>query len=115
MQDHPDRISIEECRNGWLYRIYSRNLNLGIYRQDDCGFVGIRHKMGRRYLFAEFHWDTGEPFGTANPLEAICECPIVDLHEYRVLVPSGELEPNQELFDWIEQQGKQLGITPESC
>ena len=81
MRDLPERLPIAHCQHGWLYRIYSRNLNLGVYRSEDHGFVGIRHKFGRRYLFAEYHWDTGAPFGTANPLEAICECPIECLSE----------------------------------
>lgn len=115
MKDRPDRISINECRHGWLYRVYSRNLNLGVYREEERGFVGIRHKMGRRYLFTEFHWDIGPPYGTANPLEAICQCPVERLDEYFRHETGSGLDFNTELFDWIDQQGKLLGITPESC
>lgn len=115
MKDHPDRLPIENCQHGWLYRVYSRNLNLGVYREEKRGFVGIRHKMGRRYLFTEFHWDIGPPHGTANPLEAICQCPVERLDEYFRPVSVSEINPNTELFDWIEEQGKLLGITPESC
>ena len=115
MKDHPDRISIDDCQPGWLYRVYSRNLNLGVYRAEDHGFVGIRHKMGARYLFTEFHWDVGPPYGTANPLEAICECPIERLDEYFLTGPERNFEDNVKLFDWIEEQGRRLGITPESC
>lgn len=106
MREHPDRIPIDKCRNGWLYRLYSRNLNLGIYRAGDKDFVGIREKLGRRFLFAEYHWDTGEPYGTANPLEAVCECPIKDIREYLSIdADKSNIETNQALFDWIEQQG----------
>jgi len=115
MKDHPDRISIDDCRPGWLYRVYSRNLNLGVYRAENHGFVGIRQKMGRRYLFTELHWDVGPPHGTANPLEAICECPIARLDEYFLTEPERKFENNDELFEWIEEQGRRLGITPESC
>lgn len=115
MKDHPDRLLIENCQHGWLYRVYSRNLNLGVYREEKRGFVGIRHKMARRYLFTEFHWDIGPPHGTANPLEAICQCPVERLDEYLRPVSVSEINPNTELFDWIEEQGKLLGITPESC
>lgn len=114
MKEHADRIPIDDCRPGWLYRVYSRNLNLGIYREDR-GFVGIRHKMGGRYLFTELHWDIGPPHGTANPLKAICECPIQRLDEFFVRGPARNIEDNIELFDWIEEQGRRLGITPESC
>ena len=115
MREHPDRIPIEKCRHGWLYKIYSRNLNLGVYRESDHGFVGIRRKFTLRYLFAEFHWDTGEPYGTANPLEAICECPISSLNEYFPSAPNAHPAQNQELFEWIELQAKLLGVAPESC
>lgn len=115
MKDHPDRIPIEQCRHGWLYRLYSRNLNLGVYRENDHGFIGIRHKMGSRFLFTEFHWDNGPPHGTANPLEALCECPIERLDEYLEQDGQRSFEDNTALFEWIEEQGKRLGIKPESC
>ncbi|TWU61935.1 hypothetical protein V7x_36260 [Crateriforma conspicua] len=115
MEDHPGRIPIDQCHHGWLYRIYSRNLNLGVYRQEDHGFVGIRHKMGARYLFTEFHWDNGPPFGTANPLEALCECPILPIDECLERKSRTEFMDNVSLFEWIEEQGQKLGITPESC
>lgn len=115
MRNLPERIPIHQCRNGWLYRLYSRNLNLGVYRKADQGFVGIRHKFGARFLFTEFHWDTGPPFGTANPLEAICECPIECLNEMLYEQQEEKHVENLLLFQWIEQQGSRLGITPESC
>ena len=62
-----------------------------------------------------FHWDTGETYGTANPLEAICECPISSLNEYYPSAPNVYPAQNQELFEWIELQAKLLGVAPESC
>ncbi len=88
---------------------------LGIYRSDDYGFVGIRHKMGHRYLFTEYHWDIGPPFGTANPLEAICLCPLKCLEEKIVPLGNQPFQDNTRLFDWIEQKAAELQITPESC
>jgi len=114
MREHPERIPIPDCQHGFLYRIYSRNLNLGVYREDDKGFVGIRLKMGHRYLFTEFHWDTGPPFGTANPLELIAKCPIDDLTEGHIDQAAKQYHENQRLFQWIDEQAAILGITPES-
>ncbi len=114
MRELPERIPIKDCQHGHLYRIYSRNLNLGVYRKDDKGFVGIRLKMGRRYLFAEFHWDTGPPFGTANPLELIVKCPIEDLTEGYYDEDAKQYHDNGSLFDWIDEQAAKLGITAES-
>jgi len=102
MKDHPDRISIDDCRQGGLYRVFARNLKLGVSREKERGFVGIRHKMHRRYLFTEFHWDIGPPYGTACPLEEICECPVERLDEYFRLDSEPGVEPNTERFDWIE-------------
>ena len=47
MRELPNRIPINDCRHGYLYRLYSRNLNLGVYRQEDQGFVGIRLKLSK--------------------------------------------------------------------
>jgi len=33
--------------------------------------IGIREKFGNEFLFEEFHWDTGPPFGTVNPKEEL--------------------------------------------
>lgn len=68
-------IPMEQCKNGYLYRIHSRNLAYGVYREKVQGFIGIREKFGHEYLFTEFHWDTGEPFGTVQPAREIEPCP----------------------------------------
>lgn len=113
MHDHPYRIPIDRCLSGWSHNVCARRLNLGVYRSDIKGFVGIRSKVGHRYLFTEFHWDTDPPYGTAKPQEAICECPIQSLVEYSRST-TGDLIENIELFDWIDEQGKRLGIKPAS-
>jgi hypothetical protein len=37
-----------------------------------CGrtqsFYGIRSKFGKRFITNEYHWDTGEPYGTCEPI-----------------------------------------------
>lgn len=76
-----DYIKLDECVNGCLYRISSRNLTFGVYRSDAKGFVGIREKFGDEYLFTEYHYDTGAPFGTVHPKEFLESCPLADLRE----------------------------------
>lgn len=49
MRELPERIPIHDCQHGHLYCTYSRNLNLGVFRAEDNGFVGIRLKFDRRY------------------------------------------------------------------
>jgi hypothetical protein len=64
-----ERIPLEECKHGGLYRIHSRNLSLGVFNEQSQGFIGIREKFGCYYLFTEYHWDTGPSFGTVSPVE----------------------------------------------
>lgn len=62
------RVPLPECVAGRLYKIMSRNLVLGVF-DGKTGFIGIREKFGHEYLFTEFHWDTGPPFGTVSGVE----------------------------------------------
>jgi hypothetical protein len=80
---NPDKyVAIEACKNRSVYRLKSRNLPCGVWRSEVNGFIGIREKFGRRYLFTEFHWDTGAPYGTAFPLDEIGVLPDkIELYE----------------------------------
>lgn len=84
-------IPLSECKHGYLYKIDSRNLNTGIFNSENNGFIGIRTKFGREYLFTEFHYDTGAPFGTVKPLEEIGRSPFDILDEN-----------DPELFQFLE-------------
>jgi hypothetical protein len=74
-------IKVEDCVDRGLYRISSRNLVYGVYCATSNGFIGIRMKFENQYLFTEFHWDAGEPFGTVCPLKFIEMCPLTDIRE----------------------------------
>lgn len=65
----PKPIPKTECKDRRLYRIRSRNLTFGIYHADTGGFMGLRHKFGDTYLFTEYHYDNGAPYGTVNPIK----------------------------------------------
>jgi len=54
---------IKDCIKGRVYALRCRNLGIGVWNGKD-GFIGIRYKFGSRYLFTEYHWDTGAPYGT---------------------------------------------------
>lgn len=95
------RIPIEECKDGVLYRIFSRNLAFGVYREGVKGFVGIREKFGYEYLFTEFHWDTGPPFGTVNPKEELEPVPEgMCLNESLGSVGEKTRRPVEYFSDW---------------
>jgi hypothetical protein len=110
-----EHISVQDCLDGWLYRIASRDLNLGVYRSSDHAFFGIRHETGARFLYSEIHVDCGPPYGTAKPFEKICRCPLSKLDEFLDERVNGNLVENVTLFEWIDEQGRRLGVLPESC
>lgn len=68
-------IPLEKCEDRYLYRIRSRNLSFGVFNKSCNGFIGIREKFGSRFLFTEFHYDTGRPYGTVAPDEKLIKLP----------------------------------------
>lgn len=56
---------IEDCIARRVYKIRCRNLPYGVWNGKD-GFIGIRLQFDDRYLFTEYHWDTGAPYGTVR-------------------------------------------------
>jgi hypothetical protein len=90
-------LSLAECVKGHVYKIRSRNLRIGVFN-GTTGFIGIRTKWGSRYLFTEYHWDTGPPYGTVHPLE-----------DMGVVVPEGiELREQTDTFD--VKSGRPVGF-----
>ena len=73
-QARKDYIPLDKCKKGFLYEIHSRNLAIGLYDVDG-GFIGIRTKFGDKYLFTEYHYDTGAPYGTVKPFEELFRLP----------------------------------------
>lgn len=63
-----DYIALDECIDRHTYYVRSRNLVLGVFREESGGFIGIREKFGELFLFEEFHRDKGAPFGTVTPI-----------------------------------------------
>lgn len=59
---------------GHLYRIRSRNLSYGVY-DGNGGFIGIREKFGALYLFTEYDYDQGAPYGTVRVVEDLGPVP----------------------------------------
>lgn len=104
-----DQIPLAECQDGGLYRIFSRNLRFGVFVQEQQGFIGIRCKFDSYYLFTEYHWETGAPFGTVNPKQFLEMCPISPFNEGKW--EGQDFQENKALFDWLkERQDFYLGI-----
>jgi NAD-dependent deacetylase len=74
------RIPPDEIVLGKAYVIHARNGGVGVAVLEDSkpGFQLHREKLGRHYLFVEYDWSIGMPFGTAIPLLAIEEDPPTD-------------------------------------
>ncbi len=64
-------LTIDQCKDRFLYRLASRNLSLGVYNAKTKAFIGIRQKFGDEFLDTEYHWDNGAPHGTVHPLEEL--------------------------------------------
>jgi hypothetical protein len=67
-------LPLSACVRGHAYRLHSRNLAAGVF-DGKTGFMGIREKFGSRYLFTEYHTDTGAPYGTARPVADLGAAP----------------------------------------
>jgi hypothetical protein len=65
-------IPRSECKDRHLYRIKSRNLRLGVFRESTGGFLGLREKYDRIYVFEEYHWENAA-FATVQPIELLPE------------------------------------------
>ena len=85
------RVPMEECVKGRLYKLACRNLGYGVWNGVD-GFIGLREKFGNVYLFTEYHWDTGAPFGTVE-----------GMLDTGVDFPGEVSEYNEDLFKWLKE------------
>jgi len=88
-----------------LYLINSRNLSHGVYDEKVKGFIGIRTKYKYVYLFTEFHWDTGPPYGTAKPIKLLETCPLEDTTEGRT--ENKTYRGNDKLFQYLLAKQKE--------
>lgn len=68
-------IPLGECKDRVVYEIESRNLIVGVFVKERAGFIGIREKFRSRFLFMEYHYDTGAPYGTVRPLKELTMAP----------------------------------------
>jgi hypothetical protein len=119
MMKSSEYLTVPECKRGYLYEIFSRNLRLAVY-DGEGGFIGIREKFGALFLSTERHWDEGEPFGTVKPLREIGIVP-TDIEVTEYLGSTGDNPPasiagyqeNRKLFDWLSEQERRVSLYPD--
>ena len=90
-------IPLDQCEHGQLYHIRARNFRLGIFNEPKQEFIGVRSKLGSRYLFGEYHWDKGAPHGTVKPIAKLEQAPPWQLADW----PEGTPDYDN-IFAWLE-------------
>ncbi len=77
MKDSQVYIQIEDLKDSGLYLIFARSNHLSIWFEELGGFIMLREKGGRNFLFLERHWDWSSEdnfySGTVKPFEEIDE------------------------------------------
>lgn len=89
-----DYLKLEDCKEGYLYIIIARHAYVGIYDKKKQAFITNRKKFEENFLWDEDHYDTGEPHGTAIPLEEIEEVP--------------ELKTDEEKLEYLAKKAEEL-------
>ena len=93
MEESTSYIKMELLKDGYSYKIWIRNAYVDIWVKKDSGFIISINKLGKNpYLFTDYHWDTGEPFGTVKPLELIEKCPFELKDDYQGSEKTGMLK-----------------------
>lgn len=107
-QEKAQRVPISECIARRLYKVGSRNLTWGVYNGKE-GFIGIREKFRSKYLFTEFHWDQGPPYGTVHTvIDTGIDLPEnIELLEYTTTAQT--FSTYKPLFSWLEAKEAALG------
>lgn len=87
-----EHIPIDKCIDGHVYIIDARNASVGIFEKNHPfwpnAFIISRNKFNANYLFPEFHWDNGAPYGTAKPYK-----------DTGIIAP--EFETDDEKLKWL--------------
>jgi hypothetical protein len=67
------RVPLDAIEVGRAYVIHARNGGVGVAEREDgrLGYCLNREKWGDHFLFTEWDWAEGPPFGTAIPLRAL--------------------------------------------
>jgi hypothetical protein len=93
------RVPVGSLVPGHLYMIRARNACVGIYGHSPEAKPQYQHlytiprrKFTAEYLFDEYDWDTGEPYGTAIPL--------------RDLGPAPAFADDTAKLAWLQAQGE---------
>lgn len=99
MRISEDYLRIHQMQPYMTYIIWARNADVGVWLPEKYGFLISRYKINPEpFLFVEYHWDNGEPYGTVKPIQALelCTFFIPDPSDYR------DERHNKELCGWLD-------------
>ena len=81
-------LPMDALQPGWVYLIFARNAHVGVWWPEKKGFLIPREKFEHRYLFVEYHADSGVSsnltvngndvqvsHGTVKPFEPLEQAP----------------------------------------
>lgn len=91
----PDKfLASSDCREGAAYWVSARSIGevaiCGGMAKPGISFVGLREKLGSYFLFAEYHYDDNESFGTLRP--------------FLELGPGPDTDDEQQIMEWLVEQ-----------
>ena len=97
LRDSDVYLRMSELKDGFSYLIFARNAHVGIWIKERKSFLISRFKFEMNYLFEEYHWDTGEPFGTVKPQREI-EQAMFDLNIIKQFTNAQCSDPNRSEY-----------------
>jgi len=74
-------LTVDECKDGYLYKISARNGHYGVYNEKNNSFTLARTEFGGTFLFDEYHYDTHSRCGTVKPIAEIKKCKLINEKE----------------------------------
>lgn len=92
-----------------LYYINARNAHLGIWLPQKRGFIISRFKFKANYLFIEYHYDIGTPYGTVKPFYKIEKTPYTkeQIHSFEGdKISFYENQLSENVLNYLNQKAK---------
>ena len=111
-----ETIPIKDCLDGWLYKIDARNTWYGIWSAEHQGFFYLRKKFTSRFIDMEFHWETGEPYGTASPklpIEFYKSMVGVQKWMAKGHCTDKEVKDRKDMFDYLDKKMEEFNYESE--
>jgi len=100
-----------------LYLIHARNAKVGVWLEKKKSFIISRWKFESNFLFEEFHYNTGAPYGTAWELEGPFEIvpPEKEITLNYLNKKEKEIQGIDEKIEAIESWQKSKFTNPLTC